>query len=201
MSRLADEVRKTFSSMHVSRNFRLFFVGQLISVSGTWVNATALAVLVLKLTDSGIALGPHGRPALPPGAAVRRPRREPGGSLRQAPDPVVGERRLRGPRRDPVRAGGDGCRRDLDGVRDRAPVGVDPGDRAPDASVLLRRAGRGPAHHERDQPEQRRVHRHAGARRRDRRDDDPPVRPLVAVPARRGLLRRRDRGSPGDADQ
>jgi MFS family permease len=57
MSRLADEVRKTFSSMHVSRNFRLFFVGQLISVSGTWVNATALAVLVLRLTDSGVALG------------------------------------------------------------------------------------------------------------------------------------------------
>lgn len=57
MSRLADEVRKTFSSMHVSRNFRLFFVGQLISVSGTWVNATAGAVLVLHLTDSGVALG------------------------------------------------------------------------------------------------------------------------------------------------
>lgn len=43
--------------MHVSRNFRLFFLGQLISVSGTWVNATALAVLVLHLTDSGVALG------------------------------------------------------------------------------------------------------------------------------------------------
>jgi MFS family permease len=43
--------------MHVSRNFRLFFVGQLISVSGTWVNWTAGAVLVLRLTDSGIALG------------------------------------------------------------------------------------------------------------------------------------------------
>jgi MFS family permease len=57
VSRLADEVRKTFSSMHVSRNFRLFFVGQLISVSGTWVNATAGAVLVLHLTDSGVALG------------------------------------------------------------------------------------------------------------------------------------------------
>ena len=57
MSRLADEVRKTFSSMHVSRNFRLFFVGQLISVSGTWVNATASSVLVLHLTDSGVALG------------------------------------------------------------------------------------------------------------------------------------------------
>jgi MFS family permease len=57
MSRLADEVRKTFSSMHVSRNFRLFFVGQLISVTGTWVNWIAGAVLVLELTESGIALG------------------------------------------------------------------------------------------------------------------------------------------------
>jgi MFS family permease len=57
MSRMSDEVRKTFASMHVSRNFRLFFVGQLISVTGTWVNWTAGAVLVLRLTDSGIALG------------------------------------------------------------------------------------------------------------------------------------------------
>jgi MFS family permease len=57
MSRLSDELRKTFASMHVSRNFRLFFVGQLISVTGTWVNWTAGAVLVLRLTDSGIALG------------------------------------------------------------------------------------------------------------------------------------------------
>ena len=57
MSRLADEVRKTFASMHVSRNFRLFFVGQLISVTGTWINWTAGAVLVLELTDSGVALG------------------------------------------------------------------------------------------------------------------------------------------------
>jgi MFS family permease len=57
MSRMSDEVRRTFASMHVSRNFRLFFVGQLISVSGTWVNATASAVLVLRLTNSGVALG------------------------------------------------------------------------------------------------------------------------------------------------
>jgi MFS family permease len=57
MSRLADEMRKTFASMHISRNFRLFFVGQLISVTGTWVNWTAGAVLVLHLTDSGVALG------------------------------------------------------------------------------------------------------------------------------------------------
>src|SRR5215211_6510811 len=57
MSRLADEVRKTFASMHVSRNFRLFFAGQVVSVAGTWVNATATAVLVLQLADSGVGLG------------------------------------------------------------------------------------------------------------------------------------------------
>ena len=57
MSRLAEEMRRTFASMHISRNFRLFFVGQLISVTGTWVNWTAGAVLVLELTDSGVALG------------------------------------------------------------------------------------------------------------------------------------------------
>jgi MFS family permease len=57
MSRLADEVRKTFASMHISRNFRLFFAGQLISVTGTWINWTAGAVLVLQLTNSGVALG------------------------------------------------------------------------------------------------------------------------------------------------
>ncbi|MDP9119058.1 MAG: MFS transporter, partial [Actinomycetota bacterium] len=57
MSRLAEELRKTFASMHISRNFRLFFVGQLISVTGTWVNWIAGAVLVLELTESGIALG------------------------------------------------------------------------------------------------------------------------------------------------
>ena len=97
MSRLADEVRKTFSSMHVSRNFRLFFVGQLISVSGTWVNATALAVLVLKLTDSGIALGIMAAllflPVLLFGVL--------GGSLADRFDKrrilCVGERRLRAP--------------------------------------------------------------------------------------------------------
>ena len=39
------------------RNFRLFFTGQLISQTGTWLTMVAQTLLVLQLTDSGIALG------------------------------------------------------------------------------------------------------------------------------------------------
>jgi hypothetical protein len=39
------------------RNFRLFFVGQLISLIGTWMQSVAQAWLVLKLTESAMALG------------------------------------------------------------------------------------------------------------------------------------------------
>lgn len=38
------------------RNFRLYFVGLMVSVSGTWMQTTAQAWLVLKLTDSPVAL-------------------------------------------------------------------------------------------------------------------------------------------------
>ena len=39
------------------RNFRLFFVGQLISLIGTWMQSVAQAWLVLKLTNSSLMLG------------------------------------------------------------------------------------------------------------------------------------------------
>jgi MFS family permease len=48
--------RETFQSLHV-RNFRLFFSGQLISQIGNWLTLVAQTLLVLKLTDNGIALG------------------------------------------------------------------------------------------------------------------------------------------------
>jgi MFS family permease len=48
--------RATFKSLHV-RNFRLFFGGQLISQVGNWLTLVAQTLLVLSLTDSGIALG------------------------------------------------------------------------------------------------------------------------------------------------
>lgn len=46
----------TFRSLHI-RNFRLFFIGQLISQSGTWMTMIAQTLLVLEMTGSGVALG------------------------------------------------------------------------------------------------------------------------------------------------
>src|SRR5206468_279931 len=38
-------------------NYRVYWIGQLISISGTWMQTTAQAWLVLKLTNSPAALG------------------------------------------------------------------------------------------------------------------------------------------------
>ncbi len=54
--RLGTAARDTFRSLHV-RNFRLFFSGQLVSQTGTWLTMVAQTLLVLKLTDSGVAIG------------------------------------------------------------------------------------------------------------------------------------------------
>lgn len=40
-----------------NRNYRLFYTGQAISLSGTWMQTIAQAILVIQLTDSKIALG------------------------------------------------------------------------------------------------------------------------------------------------
>jgi MFS family permease len=49
--------RRTFQSLRRHRNYRLFFVGQAVSVSGSWMQNTALAWLVIELTHSPIAVG------------------------------------------------------------------------------------------------------------------------------------------------
>ena len=49
--------RRTFKSLSKHRNYRLFFTGQLISVSGTWMQQIALAWFVVELTRSPIAVG------------------------------------------------------------------------------------------------------------------------------------------------
>ena len=56
MTRLRRMSGETFHSLRV-RNFRLFFTGQLISQVGNWLTLIAQTLLVLKLTDSGFALG------------------------------------------------------------------------------------------------------------------------------------------------
>jgi MFS family permease len=48
--------RGMFSSL-ASRNYRLFFWGQLISICGTWMQTVAQSFLVLQLTNSGTDLG------------------------------------------------------------------------------------------------------------------------------------------------
>ncbi len=48
--------RNTFSSLKI-RNYRLYFIGQSITLSGTWMHTIGQAWLVLKLTNSGTALG------------------------------------------------------------------------------------------------------------------------------------------------
>ena len=47
---------KTFAALGV-RNFRLYFVGQLISVSGAWMQSVALGWLVLQISGSSLDLG------------------------------------------------------------------------------------------------------------------------------------------------
>jgi MFS family permease len=51
-----ETIRRTFRSL-ANRNYRIFIVGQVISLSGTWMQSVAQAWLVLRLTGSGTALG------------------------------------------------------------------------------------------------------------------------------------------------
>ena len=53
---LQQQGRDTFSSLYV-RNYRLYYIGQIISTSGTFMQSVAQAWLVLTLTHSGTALG------------------------------------------------------------------------------------------------------------------------------------------------
>ena len=50
------KIKQTFSSLKI-RNYRLYFIGQAISLSGTWMQTIAQDWLVLQLTHSGTQLG------------------------------------------------------------------------------------------------------------------------------------------------
>lgn len=56
MNALRSYTNRTFASL-VIHNYRLFFIGQSISMSGTWMQTVAQGLLVLKLTGSGTDLG------------------------------------------------------------------------------------------------------------------------------------------------
>jgi MFS family permease len=56
VTRLRLATAETFRSLRL-RNFRLFFLGQGVSMVGTWMQSVALVWLVLDRTGSGVALG------------------------------------------------------------------------------------------------------------------------------------------------
>jgi len=51
-----EQIGRTFLSLK-TRNYRLYFIGQGISLCGTWMQTIGQAWLVLKITGSGTALG------------------------------------------------------------------------------------------------------------------------------------------------
>jgi MFS family permease len=53
---LTAAIRHSFNSLEVP-NYRRYFAGQLISLSGTWMQTVAAIWVVLSLTDSGVAVG------------------------------------------------------------------------------------------------------------------------------------------------
>ena len=56
MSLTEAATRRTFRSLRV-RNYRLFFFGQLVSLTGTWMQQVGQDWLVLRLTDQALPLG------------------------------------------------------------------------------------------------------------------------------------------------
>ena len=48
---------RTFASLRRHRNYRLYFTGQIVSVTGTWMQDTALPWLILGLTHSPVYVG------------------------------------------------------------------------------------------------------------------------------------------------
>jgi MFS family permease len=56
VSVVSAALRRSFNSLEVP-NYRRYFAGQLISLSGTWMQTVAAVWLILSLTGSGIAVG------------------------------------------------------------------------------------------------------------------------------------------------
>lgn len=58
MSALAVAIRgRTFRSLRIHHNYRLFFAGQIVSLAGSWMQNVALAWLVIELSGSPLAVG------------------------------------------------------------------------------------------------------------------------------------------------
>src|SRR6266705_6614801 len=56
VNRVRHALATTFRSLEV-RNYRLYFFGQIVSITGTWMQSVGQAWLMLQLTGSAVALG------------------------------------------------------------------------------------------------------------------------------------------------
>lgn len=54
--KIQKSLAETFSSL-AHRNYRLYFIGQMVSNTGNWLTNVALTLLVLALTHSGVVVG------------------------------------------------------------------------------------------------------------------------------------------------
>ncbi len=202
MTRLRRVASTTFKSIR-TRNYRLWFIGQMISVSGTWMQSIALGMVGAPARSAcrpGDRPGPQHRLAIPSDAAVRGVGRAHRRPLRQAPDPLRDAglcRRARARSRGPDR---DGGRPPLAGLpagsapRVRQPV------RQPDPTIFRGRDGRTGRPAERGEPEQHRHERSPGHRPRYRRSSHRHGGPCGLFRGECGFLRSGDR-RPGDDAQ
>ena len=180
------------------RNYQLFFSGQLISLTGTWMQTVAESWLVYRLTGSSVLLGVAAFCSQIPvfvlapigGTVADRTNRHRIMVTTQSISMVLPL--------DPVRADAQRARAGVARVRARDLPRHRQRVRHPRAPVVHRRDGRpgGPAERDRAQllDGQRRARRRPGGGRdpggRDRRG--------VVLPAERHQLRGRDRGTPPD---
>jgi MFS family permease len=56
LSQLSGSVRETFAAFR-NRDFRIYSVGQLVSLTGTWMQSIALSWMVYQMTGSALTLG------------------------------------------------------------------------------------------------------------------------------------------------
>ena len=56
--------RRTFASLQVP-NYRRYFTGQVVSLSGNWMQTVAEMWLIVKLTGSGVSVGLTAGPRSP----------------------------------------------------------------------------------------------------------------------------------------
>ena len=54
---MSETLARTFASLRKHRNYRLYFSGQAVSFTGSWMQQIAASWLLLQLTHSPVAVG------------------------------------------------------------------------------------------------------------------------------------------------